>query len=75
MDLVRPLIWNFNPLLPVFLDGLDKGGNVAVACCLGGVQLLFDMIVHIVFGVLQREVFQFGFQLVQSSLWASGAYR
>ena len=48
--------------------GGDEGGYVAVARGLGLVQLVLDVVVHVVLGVLQREVFQLRLQLVQSQL-------
>ena len=53
-------------LLEFLLDGAYEGGNVAVAGLFGGIQFLLDVVVHLLFGVLEREVFQFGLQLVQA---------
>ena len=50
------------------MDGVDEAGYVAVARGFRLVQLVFDVVVDVVLGVLQREVFQFGLQLVEAEL-------
>ena len=52
--------------LQLFLYGAYEGLNVLVAGGLGSVQFVLDVVVDIVLGVLQREVFQLRLQLVES---------
>ena len=51
-----------------FADGLDELLDVGVAALLRLAELLADHVVGFVLEVLQREVFEFGLQLVESQL-------
>ena len=47
---------------------VNERGDILVAGCLGGIELLLDVVVHVVLRVLEREVLQLRLQLVQAQL-------
>ena len=53
-------------LFQTFLNRLDETFDVGVAAFLRLAQLVLDMIVGIVFKILQRQVFQFTLQLIET---------
>ena len=59
-------------LLQSFIDRLDEVLYVGVTTLLRLAQLVLDMIVRIVFQVLQREVLQFRLQLIETQLVSQG---
>ena len=54
--------------LHLLLYRFDKPIYIRVACCLCGAEFLTDMIIGIVLHILQREVFEFTLQVVESEL-------
>ena len=55
-------------ILQLAADRFDESIDVAVAGCLGGVELILDVVVDFFLRIFQRQVLQLRFQLVQAQL-------
>ena len=60
-------------LFQLLLYRSDESGYILVARCLGFVQFLLDVVVDFLLRVLQRKVFQFRLQFVQTQLMGEGS--
>ena len=52
----------------LLLNRFDKRGDIGIASCLCGIQLLTDHIVGIVLQIFQRQVFKLALQLIEAQL-------
>ena len=60
-------------LFQLLLYRSDKSGYILVARCFGFIQFLLDVVVDFLLRVLQRKVFQFRLQFVQTQLMGEGS--